>query len=158
MVGIHRRQCVACPSRVHPLVCPVACLVRLDGRLRCVGSIPVLGFMAVVVNGRNSLCSLQPRQDLPVFVVLGLSGIVGTQFLTNLGTQLASASDAGMVAPSVVVFTTAIAVCLGLETTSWVKVGGIAIAIAGSAILLAAGSLVTGDARHIEEVRVHAVC
>ncbi len=86
------------------------------------------------------------RRDLPMLAALGLLGVLANQVLYILGLQLTTASNAGILMPSVPVFAVAIAAAFGIERLDRRRVAGVALAVAGAFVLLGPGRI-TVDSR-----------
>ena len=103
---------------------------------RSIGVIPIFALYAYHANPRFYV--LSPRHHALMLVEALLGNTIAQQCF-NYGTQLSSASLAGMCQPSIPVFTTLLAIGLRREGVSRVKAGGIVVAIAGSLVMVVGG-------------------
>ena len=76
------------------------------------------------------------KRDLPVLAVLGLLGVFLNQMLFITGLRHTTATNAGIIMPSIPVFTAAIAAAFGVERLSWRQGLGIGVAVFGAAVML----------------------
>jgi drug/metabolite transporter (DMT)-like permease len=109
---------------------------------RSIGVIPVFALYAYQSNPLFYVIS--PRQHLLMMVEALLGNTIAQQCF-NYGTQLSSASLAGMCQPSIPVFTTLLAIALKREGVSRIKIVGIVIAITGSLVMVFGGGGGGGD-------------
>lgn len=79
---------------------------------------------------------LPGRDDLRRLAVLGVLGITANQGLFLVGLSLTSATNAGILMPSIPVFTAAAAALLGIERLGAVRAAGVALAAGGAVVLL----------------------
>lgn len=126
-------------SKTDPLV---FCL------LRDTGAFPVMLIVAFFLEGKVSFPSLR---SVPLFMVLGATGMFSGQLLYLLGVYLTSANMASMFQPSVPVWSAFVAMLSGVEpppiltkSHGLAKVLGIAVAITG-AVAMTLGKLGSDD-------------
>ena len=79
---------------------------------------------------------LPPRDALGRLALLGLLGVCLNQILFISGLQLTTATNAGILMPSVPVFAVALGALLGVERTSRRRLLGILLAVAGALVVL----------------------
>jgi drug/metabolite transporter (DMT)-like permease len=84
---------------------------------------------------------LPQRRDLPLLALLGVLGVLANQVLYILGLQLTTASNAGILMPSVPVFAIALAAALGIERLDRRRLVGVALAVVGAVVLLGPGRI-----------------
>lgn len=76
------------------------------------------------------------RRDLPALAALGFLGVFLNQVLFITGLQHTTATNAGILQPSIPVFTAAIAALFGVERLSLRQGAGIAVAVLGALVML----------------------
>jgi drug/metabolite transporter (DMT)-like permease len=76
------------------------------------------------------------RRDLLVLAALGFLGVFLNQLLFITGLKYTTATNAGIIQPSIPVFTAAIAALLGVERLSRRQGAGIAVAVLGALVML----------------------
>jgi drug/metabolite transporter (DMT)-like permease len=79
---------------------------------------------------------LPALRQLPLLALLGLLGVFANQLLFILGLQQTSATNAGILMPSIPAFAAAAAAALGMERISAGRVAGVALSVAGALVLL----------------------
>lgn len=75
-------------------------------------------------------------RDLRFLVMLGVLGVFLNQLLFIVGLRYTTATNAGIMAPSIPVFAAGAAVLFGIEQLSWTRFAGIALAVAGALTML----------------------
>jgi drug/metabolite transporter (DMT)-like permease len=75
-------------------------------------------------------------RDLPGLAALGFLGVFTNQLLFIVGLQYTTATNAGILMPSIPVFAAAVSVLAGIETISRFRLTGIFIAVIGALIML----------------------
>ena len=99
--------------------------------IRVIGATPLLFLMAWWLER-----ALPTLRDLPTLAVLGLLGVFLNQILFIIGLQYTTATNAGILMPSIPVFTAAIAALFGVERLDKGQAVGIALAVAGAMVML----------------------
>lgn len=84
---------------------------------------------------RHDRC-VPARADWPRLALLGALGIFVNQTLFLFGLSFTSATSAGVLMPSIPVFTAGAAALLGIERVAGARLAGIALAAAGALVLL----------------------
>ncbi len=85
------------------------------------------------------------RRDLPRLAILGLLGVTANQILFIYGLKLTTATNAGILMPSIPVFAVAAAAMLGVEKLDRVRVLGIVLAVMGALVMLDPRRFHAGD-------------
>ena len=81
------------------------------------------------------------KREWPQLALQALLGVFCNQLFFLYGVQLTDATTAAIVNLSLPIFTASLAVCMGVEVPRWRTAAGIALAVAGAAVLkLGAGS------------------
>jgi drug/metabolite transporter (DMT)-like permease len=101
---------------------------------------------------------LPERADWPRLALLGGLGIFANQILFLLGLSFTSATSAGVLMPSIPVFTAAIAGMLGIERLTGRRLAGILFAAAGAVALLDPASLDVSSRGSIGNLLILANC
>jgi len=101
--------------------------------LRVLCATPLLLATAWVLEGNPFRLKVR---ELPTLALLGLLGVFANQVLFIMGLKFTTATNAGIIMPSIPVFTVAIAAIFGIERLRMGQVGGIALAVAGALIML----------------------
>jgi drug/metabolite transporter (DMT)-like permease len=83
--------------------------------------------------------ALPPRGELPVLALLGFFGVFANQLLFIVGLSYTTAINASILMPSIPVFTTGIAIVLGIERMTLPRILAIMLAVAGALIILDVG-------------------
>jgi drug/metabolite transporter (DMT)-like permease len=112
---------------LHPLVL---------ADLRVLGSVPLLLGLTFMTER-----ALPKKSDLGLLIVLGLLGVFANQLLYIFGLQHTSATNSGILMPSIPVFAAALAVLFRIERISIQKTVGIGLAVAGSIVMLDVGTI-----------------
>ena len=99
--------------------------------MRVLCATPLLFLLAWKVDG-----VLPKRRDLPLLAMLGMLGIFFNQVLFILGLQYTSATNAGILMPSIPVFTVAIGAVFGVQRVKKLQIAGIALAVGGALYML----------------------
>jgi len=106
---------------------------------RDTGSFPVLLIAASLSEKKVQIPSLR---ELPLFVVLGLTGMFGSQFLYILGIYYTNANIASVFQPAIPVWTALLAIVVRIEPfpefrtlRGWAKCLGILLAAAGAIVM-----------------------
>lgn len=94
-------------------------------------AMPVLLLLAWLVDR-----TLPALRDLPRLALLGLLGVFANQLLFIVGLQYTTATNAGILMPSIPVFAVGLSVLFGLERLSGRRLAGIALAVAGALVML----------------------
>ncbi len=79
---------------------------------------------------------LPRKSDLPWLALLGLLGVFTNQLLFILGLRWTTATNAGLLMPSIPVFAAGVAILAGVERADWKRLAGIGLAVAGAAVML----------------------
>ncbi len=87
---------------------------------------------------------LPGRRDLPWLALLGLLGVFTNQLLFILGLRWTTATNAGLLMPSIPVFAAGVAILGGVERAEWRRLTGIALAVAGAVVMLDPGRFQSG--------------
>ncbi len=88
---------------------------------------------------------LPRRRDLPWLALLGLLGVFANQILFILGLRWTTATNAGLLMPSIPVFATGVAILAGVERPEWRRLAGIGLAVAGAVVMLDPTRFQLGD-------------
>lgn len=99
--------------------------------LRVLGATPI--FLAASFAGGSGL---PKKSDLPILIVLGLLGVTMNQLLFIEGLSHTTATNAGILMPSIPVFTVAIGAIFGAEYLGKKRALGVAIAVGGAFVML----------------------
>jgi drug/metabolite transporter (DMT)-like permease len=92
---------------------------------------PVLMVLAWLVDR-----SIPAWSDLPRLALLGLLGVFANQLLFIVGLQYTTATNAGILMPSIPVFAVALAALFGQDRLEWRRMAGIGLAVAGALVML----------------------
>lgn len=98
---------------------------------RVLGAMPLFLGAALVIDRR-----VPQRRDLAWMALLGLLGVTANQLLFINGLKHTNATNAGILMPSVPIFTTAMAAVMGIERIHGLKVWGVALAVIGALVML----------------------
>lgn len=98
------------------------------------------------------------RSDWPRLALLGGLGIFANQVLFLIGLSFTTATSAGVLMPSIPVFTAAVAVMLGVERVTGRKLAGILCAAAGAVTLLDPATLDFSDRGSIGNLLILSNC
>ncbi|KAK3734154.1 hypothetical protein QZH41_017124 [Actinostola sp. cb2023] len=108
--------------------------------IRDAGAFPVLLLAAVLSERRLDVPSLR---ELPMFVILGFSGMFGNQLPYILGIYYTNANIASIFQPSIPVWTAVLGIATGIEpfpplnkAHGWAKIIGILLAAAGAVTMV----------------------
>lgn len=80
--------------------------------------------------------SIPQRRDIPLLALLGFFGIFANQILFIFGLGMTTATNAGILMPSIPVFAAGVAAMLGVESINRRKGAGIALAVVGALVML----------------------
>ena len=94
-------------------------------------AMPVLLLLAWLVDR-----TLPARRDLPRLALLGLLGVFANQLLFIIGLQYTTATNAGILMPSIPVFAVALAALFGHDRLGGRRLFGIGLAVAGALVML----------------------
>jgi drug/metabolite transporter (DMT)-like permease len=84
------------------------------------------------------------KEHILRFALLGATGIFGNQVLFLLGLQWTTPDNAAIMQPLIPVLTALIATVLRIEQFSWIKAGGIGLAVVGALTMLGVDSIISG--------------
>lgn len=88
---------------------------------------------------------LPRKADLPWLALLGLLGVFANQLLFILGLRWTTATNAGLLMPSIPVFAAGVAILAGVERADWRRLAGIGLAVAGALVMLDPTRFQTAD-------------
>lgn len=118
-------------AQVHPMAV---------AGLRVLVAAPLLLLLAWRFDG-----VLPRRRDLPWLALLGLLGVFANQLLFILGLRWTTATNAGLLMPSIPVFAAGVAILAGVERPRLQRLAGIALAVAGAVVMLDPTRFQAGD-------------
>jgi drug/metabolite transporter (DMT)-like permease len=95
--------------------------------IRAAAAIPLLLLLAARAERR-----IPSRRDMLVLAGLGFLGVFANQILYILGLKLTTATNAGVLMPTIPVFVAALGALMGLERLDGRKVLGVGLAVAGA--------------------------
>lgn len=101
------------------------------GCLRVLFATPLLLILAFAIDRQ-----WPTRRDLPRLALLGLLGVFANQVLFIVGLKFTTATNAGILMPSIPVFAVAAGALLGREKLDRTRIVGIAIAVLGALVML----------------------
>jgi drug/metabolite transporter (DMT)-like permease len=99
--------------------------------LRILGATPL--FLAASFAGGSGL---PKKKDIPLLVILGLLGVTMNQLLFISGLAHTTATNAGILMPSIPVFTVALGAIFGAEYLGKKRALGVAVAVGGAFVML----------------------
>ena len=130
MSGLHLTNKIVLNAGIPPFLIPF---------IRTVGTLPLLRF-AVFLSKDESVFLFNFQNDFMIFFVLGLMGVVLNTQSFSWGAQYTSASDCGLIQPTIVILTSVLAISMGVESFSWGKMLAILLAVGGSFVIVLGGS------------------
>ncbi len=101
------------------------------GCARVIGATPLLLLLAFLIDRR-----LPEKRDLPRLALLGFLGVFANQVLFIFGLKFTTATNAGILMPSIPIFAVAAGALLGVERLDRRRILGIALAVAGALVML----------------------
>jgi len=121
--------------------------------IRACSAAPILLVAALVID-RNP-----PKgKDYLHLAILGFFGVFANQLLFIFGLRLTTATNAGILMPSVPVLAALIGVAFRVEKISTVKIAGIALAVVGSLVMLDIGRFSLAGGRALGNVLILTNC
>jgi len=140
-------------TRVHVLLLLAqVCFASLPvvGRMAMLGHLPPAGIVLVRMSGaalafvvlawRRGVLRIE-RRDIPAILGCAFLGVAANQELFIQGLARTTATNASVLGSTIPVFTALVAILLGREPARQRRLGGIAIAFAGAAVLVGADQL-----------------
>ncbi|MBN1355039.1 DMT family transporter [bacterium] len=98
---------------------------------RVVVATPLLLVIASAVDRK-----MPTLRDMPRLALLGFLGVFTNQVLFIIGLQYTTATNAGILMPSIPVFAAAFSILTGIEKVSYRKLTGILVAVVGAVVML----------------------